>query len=229
VGLLIGVGVVVLVFGALVLLRFPDKPGGKISIAGLHVSSAGAGLPVMVLGAGLIVLGGLKQSPETSTGTRESPSPTAGASSVSSAPAGPRPSSSATSSAPDSGGPRTVTGGPRTSRSGPLTLRVERIDQVDRSLEVFLKAINAGSDSITLPVFGYFFLHDTDSGKSYKVDPASGSWPQTVPPGATVSGTVVVTEPLERTAKTLDAGFSQVFGSFQVHTITVRAIALIGR
>jgi hypothetical protein len=229
VGLLVVVGAVVLVFGALVLLRFPDKPGGKISIAGINVSSAGAGLPVMVLGAGLIVLGVLKQPPETPTGTQGTPSPTAAASGGSSAPASPRASPSATSSAPDSGETRTVTAGPRTSRSGPLTLRVERIDQVDRSMEVFLKAVNAGSDSVTLPVFGYFFVHDTDSGKSYNVDPAGGSWPQTVPPGGTVSGMIVVTEPLDPSAKRLDVGFSQVFGSFQVRTITVRAITLIGR
>jgi hypothetical protein len=41
--LLIAVGIAVAVFGALVLLRFPDRPGGKIAWQGLEVSSVGAG------------------------------------------------------------------------------------------------------------------------------------------------------------------------------------------
>ncbi|WP_431045320.1 hypothetical protein ACQUSR_27655 [Streptomyces sp. P1-3] len=53
-------GVALLIFGALVLLRFPDKPGGtfeaKFGGQGIQVSSLGAGLPIIVIGAALLVL-----------------------------------------------------------------------------------------------------------------------------------------------------------------------------
>lgn len=49
------VGVVLLVLGALVLLVFPNRPGGEISWQGMKVSSPGAGLPILVLGAALLL------------------------------------------------------------------------------------------------------------------------------------------------------------------------------
>lgn len=39
-----------MVFGAVVLLLFPDRPGGKIGWQGAEVSSVGAGLPLIVVG-----------------------------------------------------------------------------------------------------------------------------------------------------------------------------------
>jgi hypothetical protein len=50
---LVAVGLAVAVFGALVLLRFPDRPGGKIAWQGFEVSSVGAGLPLIALAVGL--------------------------------------------------------------------------------------------------------------------------------------------------------------------------------
>jgi hypothetical protein len=47
---LLGLAIVVAAFGALVLLRFPERPGGTIAWKGLNVSSKGAGLPLIVLG-----------------------------------------------------------------------------------------------------------------------------------------------------------------------------------
>jgi hypothetical protein len=43
-------GVGLLLFGGLVLLRFPNRPGGKLSWGGLEVDSRGAGLPLMLVG-----------------------------------------------------------------------------------------------------------------------------------------------------------------------------------
>lgn len=48
-------GIGLLVFGGIVLLRYPQKPGGKIAIGSLEVSSAGAGLPLIVLGVACIL------------------------------------------------------------------------------------------------------------------------------------------------------------------------------
>jgi hypothetical protein len=52
--LVVGVGVVAL--GALVLLLFPDRPGGKIAWRGVEVSSIGAGLPLIVVGLAAIAI-----------------------------------------------------------------------------------------------------------------------------------------------------------------------------
>lgn len=53
--LLLIVGVGVLLLGAVVLLVFPERPGGTISIGNLgNVNSTGAGLPIIVLGLATI-------------------------------------------------------------------------------------------------------------------------------------------------------------------------------
>jgi hypothetical protein len=50
------VGIALLAFGALVLLRYPTRPGGKVAWRGFEVSSAGAGLPILALGVAAIVV-----------------------------------------------------------------------------------------------------------------------------------------------------------------------------
>ena len=54
--LLAALGIALVAFGALVLLRFPDRPGGNVRLLGLQVSSIGAGLPLIALGALLVVV-----------------------------------------------------------------------------------------------------------------------------------------------------------------------------
>lgn len=48
--LLAGLGIALVALGALVLLRYPDRPGGDVRLLGLEVSSVGAGLPLVALG-----------------------------------------------------------------------------------------------------------------------------------------------------------------------------------
>lgn len=57
---LLVVGVVLVAFGALVLLLFPDRPGGRIGWQGLEVSSIGAGLPIIALGVAAIAFAGVR-------------------------------------------------------------------------------------------------------------------------------------------------------------------------
>lgn len=54
--LLAAVGVVLVALGALILLRFPDRPGGSVAFLGMEVSSIGAGLPLIALGLLAVVL-----------------------------------------------------------------------------------------------------------------------------------------------------------------------------
>ena len=65
---LVGIGLALVAFGALVLLRFPDRPGGRLRFGGMEVSSVGAGLPLVALGVVAIAVGVLHQ-PSTPTNT----------------------------------------------------------------------------------------------------------------------------------------------------------------
>jgi hypothetical protein len=58
--ILTAAGVVLAVFGAVVLIKFPDRPGGRIAWRELEISSAGAGLPMIVIGVGCLVLAALR-------------------------------------------------------------------------------------------------------------------------------------------------------------------------
>ena len=53
-------GAALAVFGAVVLIRFPDRPGGRIAWRGLEISSTGAGLPIVVIGVGCLLLAALR-------------------------------------------------------------------------------------------------------------------------------------------------------------------------
>ena len=55
---LVIVGIALVGLGALVLLIFPDRPGGKVAWHGFEVSSVGAGLPLIVLGVVAIAIAG---------------------------------------------------------------------------------------------------------------------------------------------------------------------------
>jgi hypothetical protein len=65
---LIVVGVVLLGFGAFVLLRFPDRPGGNLTFRGITVSSKGAGLPIIVLGLAAVVVAVITAAPDPRAG-----------------------------------------------------------------------------------------------------------------------------------------------------------------
>jgi hypothetical protein len=58
---LVGIGLALVAFGALVLLRFPDRPGGRLRLGGMEVSSVGAGLPLVALGVAAVAVGVLHQ------------------------------------------------------------------------------------------------------------------------------------------------------------------------
>ncbi|MEP7001872.1 MAG: hypothetical protein ABI969_15400 [bacterium] len=51
---LLALGVALIAFGAVVLLRYPDRPGGTLKGFGAEVTSKGAGLPLIALGVGCI-------------------------------------------------------------------------------------------------------------------------------------------------------------------------------
>jgi hypothetical protein len=58
-------GVVLIVFGALVLLRYSDRPGGTIKWLGAEVTSKGAGLPLIALGVISVAFAAVRYDPVT--------------------------------------------------------------------------------------------------------------------------------------------------------------------
>jgi hypothetical protein len=57
---LLAVGLALIVFGAIVLVRFSDRPGGTVKWLGVEISSAGAGLPLVGLGIGCVLVAALQ-------------------------------------------------------------------------------------------------------------------------------------------------------------------------
>ena len=57
---LLVVGIAVAVFGGLVLLKFPERPGGRIAWHGFEVSSVGAGMPLMVVGVTAVAIAAVR-------------------------------------------------------------------------------------------------------------------------------------------------------------------------
>ncbi|HEU0012260.1 MAG TPA: hypothetical protein VFQ45_01180 [Longimicrobium sp.] len=61
--ILIAVGVGLILFGAVVLLRFADRPGGSFKWMGMELTSKGAGLPLIALGVVCIALAATRGAP----------------------------------------------------------------------------------------------------------------------------------------------------------------------
>lgn len=76
--LLLALGGALVVFGAVVLLRYSDRPGASIKWQGAEVSSSGAGLPLIILGIGCIVFAILRR-PAAPVPALSPPAPTVAA------------------------------------------------------------------------------------------------------------------------------------------------------
>lgn len=121
--------------------------------------------------------------------------------------------------------PKQAKAAPWRSTAGGLTLSVDRIDNQGHNFRVFMTATNHTGDDLTLPLFGYFLVVD-DRGNQYKADPFSSTFPREVPKGATVSGHANMESALNADASILKAGFTTVFGSFNVKSIIVDGIGI---
>jgi hypothetical protein len=56
---LVTIGALLILFGGLVLVKFPERPGGQIEFHGVMLDSRGAGLPLIVLGLAAVVIAAL--------------------------------------------------------------------------------------------------------------------------------------------------------------------------
>lgn len=69
---LAALGVALAALGALVLLRYPDRPGGNVRLLGLEVNSIGAGLPLIALGVLAVAVSVIQQSQQSDESTQSS-------------------------------------------------------------------------------------------------------------------------------------------------------------
>jgi hypothetical protein len=68
---LVTLGVLLILFGGLVLLRFPDRPGGEFEFRGVRIQSVGAGLPLIVLGVVTVIIAVLQVDPAAEQGASQ--------------------------------------------------------------------------------------------------------------------------------------------------------------
>jgi len=108
-------------------------------------------------------------------------------------------------------------------RSGDLTLAVTRVALTAHFTRVDMTASNSGSGSLSLPVYRNCQLNPA-GGATIEADSFRSDWPESVPPGGRVTGTVVF--------KRLPAGVTRASLSFATivrlgaGAITVRDIRL---
>jgi hypothetical protein len=83
---LAALGVALVALGALILLRFPDRPGGNVSLMGLKVSSVGAGLPLVALGVLVALVAFTQSGGDGSSSTSDESSSSGGGGAVAASP-----------------------------------------------------------------------------------------------------------------------------------------------
>lgn len=135
------------------------------------------------------------------------------------------------SNPPDPSPPRSVSGN-WTGSIGNLEMTVTQVEAIrqigDRDiLRFYVTVNNQTTDSLTLPLFGYFLAVD-NSGNSYKANHRLSDWPESIPSGMKISGTIDLEDPVPQDVSMISLSFTQIFGSldFGMEGITVRDISL---
>lgn len=123
----------------------------------------------------------------------------------------------------ESGIPRLVT--PVSGRSGGLTLRVEKVENTAHFTRVELLGTNRGATTVTLPLFGNCVLSSTD-GTTLEADPFRSEWAESIAPGATRRGTVILVGHLPDAGTRAAFSCGTVFGPGGGGSMTVRGIRL---
>jgi hypothetical protein len=115
---------------------------------------------------------------------------------------------------------------PASATSGQLTLTVDHVYYTRHFTRVEADVQNRGSETISLPVYGYCILTGAD-GSTLEADAFRSDWSETIPPGVPHHrGTVVFRGKLPGAATSATFSFTQVFGRLGGGALTVRGIQL---
>lgn len=111
---------------------------------------------------------------------------------------------------------------------GDLTVRVLRVDlESNGQATLTVEVVNGTSDSLSLPLFGYFSATD-GTGETILADVGASNWPTSFAPGATGRGEIRLDDWFVAGSGEFRIDFTQVFGSFDVDSISVQGIPING-
>lgn len=107
---------------------------------------------------------------------------------------------------------------------GPLTVTIVKVVDDDGSVTLTVSAHNGGTQSATLPTFGYFSATD-DQGTTYTAGSAA---PITAPAGGTASGTLTLDTSVPASVRSLNIAWAEVFSLDQaIHgSISISGVPL---
>src|SRR5262249_31014983 len=97
----------------------------------------------------------------------------------------------------------------KSAQAGPLTLNIHSVRLTAHFTRVEMSVENRSSESFVFSIFGYCKL-TTDSDETLWGDPVRSEWPETVPSGKSVRGTVNFGR-LSAGATRISVGFTTIF------------------
>lgn len=245
--LLVGAGVVTLVTGAAGIvakgfgleLGGVDSVGAQVALVTLGSAflgsgiwllksspAQGLGIAFVVLLIGLVGIGATAAlGPDNERGNGNSVTSTTAPSDGDSTSGGPPPQTTS-ASAIDAGNDFWETSASGT--VGDLTVRVLRVDlESNGQATLTVEVVNGTSDSLSLPLFGYFSATD-GTGETILADVGASNWPTSFAQGATGRGEIRLDDWFVGGSGEFRIDFSQVFGSFDVDSISVEGIPING-
>ncbi|MFF5083684.1 hypothetical protein ACFY36_42105 [Actinoplanes sp. NPDC000266] len=114
---------------------------------------------------------------------------------------------------------------PVSARNGALTLTVDRVEVTAHFTRMSMTAANAGENALMLPLYGNCQM--TADRITTSASTIASQWPDSVPPGSTVSGVVVFRFVIPGDTTKASVSFSTIFGSLTTRgSIVVRTIPL---
>jgi hypothetical protein len=109
-----------------------------------------------------------------------------------------------------------------------LTLSVLRVRIESGGQATLTVAVdNKTGDSLNLPLFGNFSA-STATGQTISADPFASEWPDSFPSGTELQGQIRLETWFSSGAEEFRIDFSQVFGSFELDSISVQGIPIRG-
>lgn len=113
----------------------------------------------------------------------------------------------------------------RTGRSGPLSLTVKSVKQGSRTVRAEVVVKNSGSQSVSLPLYGYCTLAAAD-GTTLNANAFASQWSSSIPAGGTLSGVLVFDGVFPNDETKAALSFTTVFGPGASDALTVKKLRL---
>jgi hypothetical protein len=112
-----------------------------------------------------------------------------------------------------------VTLGPWKGQVGRLELTVDKVELVSqigdkKILRFYLTVNNQSGDTLRLPLFGNFLAIDSN-GQTYQADSQISQWPESIPAGLVVTGSIDLVDPVPQAVSDMKIHFATIFGAVE--------------